>query len=274
MNMTNRFFPVAAILVALAFLLPVVGQQIDRQSVQFRVLLPEENARLAFDGKATKQSGVTRIFTTPPLELGYSYTYTLTATWGPNNYTEVIRTRIVQVKPGQAVEVDLRQADPKNPDKFHIRFVPTPDDVVEAMCKLAKVGKDDVVYDLGCGDGRIVITAVTDFKAKRGVGVDIDGKLVELSKAEAKKAKVEDRVQFRKQDVLEIKDLADASVVMMYMGEDVNLRLRPILQKSLKAGSRIVSHDFKMGDWKPDKTVMLTSAEDGEDHILYLWTIK
>jgi cyclopropane fatty-acyl-phospholipid synthase-like methyltransferase len=186
----------------------------------------------------------------------------------------VIRSRSVAVKPGQAIEVDFRKADPKNPDKFHIRYVPTPEDVVEAMCKLAKVGKNDVVYDLGCGDGRIVIAAVNDFHAKRGVGVDIDEDLVKLSKEEAKNAKVEDRVSFRKQDVLEIKDMADASVVMLYMGEDVNLRLRPILQKSLKPGSRIVSHDFNMGDWAPDKKITVYSNEDGDDHELYLWTIK
>jgi uncharacterized protein (TIGR03000 family) len=237
-------------------------------------LLPEEDAHLLIEGKMTKQTGVKRLFVSPPLEAGSTYTYLLTASWEPNNYTEVIRTRTIRVKPGEEVEVDLRKADPANPDKFHIRYVPTPDDVVEAMCKLAKVGKDDVVYDLGCGDGRIVITAVTDFKAKRGVGVDIDAKLVNLSKAEAKKAKVDDRVQFRTQDVLDIKDLGDASVVMMYMGEDVNLRLRPILQKSLKPGSRIVSHDFKMGDWQPEQTIKMVSEEDGDEHILYLWKIK
>ena len=168
--------------------------------------------------------------------------------------------------------LDLRKADDKNPDKFLIRFVPTPEDVVEAMCKIANVGKDDVVYDLGCGDGRIVITAITDFKAKRGIGVDIDGELVELSKKNAKAAKVDDRVAFRKLDVLTIKDLADASVVMLYMGEDVNLRLMPILKSTLKPGSRIVSHDFKMGDWKAEKTVKIFD-EFGDEHIVYLWTI-
>ena len=242
--------------------------------MQIRVLVPEKDAKLLVEGKLTKQQGTERDFVSPPLEPVGTYTYSLTASWWPNNYTKVIRSRNVQVKPGVPIEVDFRKADPKNPDKYHIRYVPTPENVVDAMCKLAKVGKDDVVYDLGCGDGRIVITAVQEYKAKRGVGVDIDEELVKLSKEEAKEAQVDDRVSFRKQDVLEIKDLADASVVMMYMGDDVNLRLRPILKKTLKAGSRIVSHDFKMGDWAPEKTISVYSEEDGEEHILYLWTIK
>ena len=191
---------------------------------------------MLIEQKATKQTGETRLFVSPPLEAGWKYVYTVTAKWQPNNYTEVIRTRVVEVKAGQTVEVDLRKADDKNPDKFLIRYVPTPEEVVTAMCKLGSVGKDDVVYDLGCGDGRIVITAITDFKAKRGVGVDIDGELVKLSIENAKDAKVADRVSFRKQDVLTIKDLGDATVVMLYMGEDVNLRLMPILKSTLKPG--------------------------------------
>ena len=242
--------------------------------VHLRVLMPQADAGLSVDGAATKQNGIERHFTSPPLEPGWTYRYTLKAVWEPNNYTKVTRTRRITVKPGDDVVIDLRRDDPANPDHFHIGFYTTPEDVVEAMLKLAKVGKDDVVYDLGCGDGRIVISAVKDFKAKRGVGIDIDAKLVRLAKEEAKKSKVEDRVQFRQQDVLELKDLADASVVMMYMGDDVNSRLRPILRKSLKAGARIVSHDFKMGDWEPDRVVRFTSDEDFEEHVLYLWTIK
>src|SRR5438046_9379949 len=122
------------------------------------------------------------------------------------------------------------------------------------MLRLANVGKDDLVYDLGCGDGRLVITAVEKFQAQRGVGVDIDPERIKDSNANAQKSRVQGKVEFRQGDVLEINDLADASVVMLYMGNDLNLRLRPILQKTLKPGSRIVSHRFLMGDWKPLKT--------------------
>ena len=241
-------------------------------SVQLRVLLPDDAAKLFIDDKLTQQKGAERWFVSPPLAAGHAYRYTVTAKWWPNNYTEVIRTRIVDVKAGQLVPIDLREADPRNPDNYHIRFVPTPEEVVDAMCNLAKVGPNDVVYDLGCGDGRIVITAVGDFKAKRGVGVDIDPHLVKLSRKFAAEAKVGDRVTFRQQDVLTIKDLGEASVVMMYMGEDVNLRLMPILKSTLMPGSRIVSHDFKMGDWKPERTVEVID-EFGEEHVIYLWTI-
>jgi uncharacterized protein (TIGR03000 family) len=271
--MPRRAFAFLCIVTSLALVGAAGGQTGSKKEAYLRVLVPQDDAKVLIDDKATKQKGADRLFETPPLEKARTFTYTVTATWWPNNYTEVVRTRTVEVKAGQETLLDLRKADPKHPDRFLIRFVPTPDEVVEAMCKLGKVGKDDIVYDLGCGDGRIVITAVTEFKAKRGVGVDIDKTLVEWSIDNAKKAKVADRVTFRKQDVLDIKDLGDATVVMLYMGEDVNLRLMPILKSTLKPGSRIVSHDFKMGTWKPEKTITVTD-EDGEDHEIYLWTIK
>lgn len=267
--MPRRIVAAACLLISLSL---AAAQTPGQQEAYLRVLVPQADAKLLIDDKATAQKGADRLFVTPPLADCGIFTYTVTATWWPNNYTEVVRTRTVAVKPGQETVLDLRQADPKNPDGFLIRFVPTPDEVVEAMCQLAKVGKDDIVYDLGCGDGRIVITAVADFKAKRGVGVDIDKQLVAWSRENAEKAKVADRVSFRQQDVLDIKDLGDATVVMLYMGEDVNLRLLPILKKSLRPGSRIVSHDFKMGTWQPEKTVKIW-AEDGDEHEIYLWTI-
>lgn len=245
----------------------------DARPVYLCVLLPDEDAKVLIDGKPTQQKGKDRLYVSPSITEGPGFAYTVTARWWPNNYTEVIRTRIVPVRAGQDVLVDLRQSDPAKPDDYHIRFEPTPEDIVEAMCKLAKVGPNDVVYDLGCGDGRIVITAITDFKAKRGVGIDIDPLLVRASQRYAAEAKVADKVSFRAQDVLTLKDLGDATVVMMYMGEDVNLRLMPILKKTLTPGSRIVSHDFKMGDWKPDRIEKIRD-DFGDEHFLYLWTIR
>jgi uncharacterized protein (TIGR03000 family) len=274
--MSRKLLWFTAVLVASGLWGSAGGQPATRQasngSATLRVLLPEDDATLLVDNASTKQTGTERVFASPPLDPRYSYSYTLTAKWEPNNYTEVIRTRVVQVRAGVEVEVDLRKPDPKNPDRFLIRFVPTPEEVVEAMCKLGGVGKDDVVFDLGCGDGRIVITAIKEFKAKRGVGVDIDPVLVGLSRENAKKEGVAKKVEFRQGDVLNIKDLSEASVVMMYMGEDVNLRLMPILKKTLKPGSRIVSHDFAMGDWKPDQKIRVID-DDGDDHDLYLWKI-
>jgi uncharacterized protein (TIGR03000 family) len=246
------------------------GQQ--AQTVTLRVLLPAANAKLTIQNQPTQQSGTERSFVSPPLLPGKEYTYTLSAFWEPNNYTKITRTRTIPVQAGKEIEVDLRQADDNQPDKMLIRYVPTPMEVVEAMLKLGEVAKDDVVFDLGCGDGRIVVTAVQKYGAKRGVGVDIDPERIKDSKATAKQAKVEGKVQFRMEDVLQIKDYSEANVVMLYMGNDLNLALRPILQKTLKPGSRIVSHRFTMGDWKPDKSITVTDGK-GTQYKLHLWKI-
>ena len=119
----------------------------EKQPAFVRVLLPTANAKVTIDDQATKQTGETRLFVSPPLDPAKDFTYTVTVKWDPNNYTTVIRTRVVDVKAGQQVEVDLRKADDKNPDKFLIIFIPTPTEVVEAMCKLANVGKEQVVID-------------------------------------------------------------------------------------------------------------------------------
>jgi uncharacterized protein (TIGR03000 family) len=238
-----------------------------------RVLVPQRRALVLVDGKpAPVTSGVIRVFLAPALGEGKKE-YEITAAWETNNYTRFFRTLKVAAKPGGTVIADLRKPDPTNPDRIEIRYVPTPDDVVERMCKLARVGADDVVFDLGCGDGRIVISAVADFNAKRGVGIDLSAERIRESIANARKRDISDKVEFRKGDVLKIDDLSSATVVMLYMGTDVNLRLRPILQKTLKPGARIVSHRFGMGDWKPDHSEIFEAA-DGEEYTIHLWTIR
>ena len=152
--------------------------------------------------------------------------------------------------------------------KKDVPYVPTPQVVVDEMLRLAKVTKDDVVYDLGCGDGRLVITAVNKFGAKRGVGVDIDPQRIKESNENAKAAGVTDRVEFVVQDLFET-NVRGATVVTLYLLPEVNLRLRPKLLSELKPGTRVVSHRFDMGDWKPEKTVTV----EGEGRTIYLWTI-
>ena len=145
-----------------------------------------------------------------------------------------------------------------------VPFVPTPQEVVDKMIELAGVKKGDVVYDLGSGDGRIVITAAK--KGARAVGFDVDGDLVKESRENIRKAGLEKLAEIKQQDILTV-DLSPATVVTMYLLPDVNLKLKPNLLKQLKPGSRVVSHAFDMGDWKPDKT------ERVNGRTIYLWTI-
>jgi SAM-dependent methyltransferase len=172
-----------------------------------------------------------------------------------------------EVRQGAQQATPTASQTPKEVKK-DVPYVPTPQNVVDEMLTLANVKKDDVVYDLGCGDGRLVITAVKKFGAKRGFGVDIDPQRIEESNANAKAAGVTDRVSFAVQDLFQT-DLKDASVVTLYLLPAVNLRLRPKLLSELKPGTRVVSHSFDMGDWKPEKTV--TVQPGGQT--LYFWTI-
>jgi SAM-dependent methyltransferase len=147
-------------------------------------------------------------------------------------------------------------------------YVPTPQDVAERMLELAQVTSKDVVYDLGCGDGRLVITAAKKYGA-RGVGVDIDPERIAESQANAKAAGVEQLVSFKLQDALEV-DVSPATVITLYLLSSSNLKLRPILTRQLRPGARIVSHAFSMGDWRPDKVETFTDG-NGSTRTLYLW---
>ncbi|GAB3550692.1 hypothetical protein GCM10027343_34060 [Noviherbaspirillum agri] len=154
-------------------------------------------------------------------------------------------------------------AQERKPD---VPYVPTPQDVVDRMLELAKVGKNDVVYDLGCGDGRIVITAAKEHGA-RGVGIDLNPERIAEAKANAERAGVNGKVSFRVGDLF-TSDFSEASVVTLYLLPDVNRALRPQLWKQLKVGTRVVSHDFDMGaKWPPEKTERVAGKT------LYYWTI-
>ena len=153
-------------------------------------------------------------------------------------------------------------------DRSLAPFVPTPYDVVNRMLTLAGVTQDDVVYDLGCGDGRIVITAAERFGA-RGVGVDIDPQRIAESNANAERAGVQHLVRFMEQDALEV-DVSEATVVTLYLLSSSNAKLRPILTRQLQPGARIVSHAFGMGEWEPDVTDRFED-ERGNTRTLHLW---
>jgi precorrin-6B methylase 2 len=149
-------------------------------------------------------------------------------------------------------------------------YVPTPNDVVAKMLETAGVKKGDVVYDLGCGDARILVTAAKKYGC-RGIGYEIHPGRFQLAKDNVKKNGVEELVEIRKQDIFEA-DLSGATVITLYLLPELNLRLVPQMEK-MKPGSRIVSHEYDMEGITPDKTVTITSREDADTHTIYLWTI-
>jgi len=153
--------------------------------------------------------------------------------------------------------------------KPEVPYVPTPEEVVEEMLRIARVGKADVLYDLGCGDGRIVITAAKKFGC-RGVGIDIDPQRIKESRENAIKEGVSDRVQFYQMDLFEA-DIGEATVVTLYLLSKVNLRLRPKLFKELNPGTRVVSHAFNMGNWEPDASSSVRTSDYLSEYIVDYW---
>jgi SAM-dependent methyltransferase len=151
-----------------------------------------------------------------------------------------------------------------------VPYVPTPEIVVAKMLELVKPTKDDVLYDLGSGDGRIVIEAARRF-GTRGVGIDLNPERIKEANENAEQANVADRVRFVLGDIFEA-NISEATIVTMYLLPDVNLRLRPKLLAQLGPGSRIVSHDYDLGDWTPQTTVTVKNP-GGREHTVHFWVV-
>jgi uncharacterized protein (TIGR03000 family) len=231
------------------------------------------DAELFVENAPIEGTGANRIVESRPLEPGRSYRYLFTVRWRSVGYSELVRSKAVEFTAGETVRVDLTR-DEGN-DRARVVYIATPKDVAAAMVALAQITPDDVVYEPGCGDARITIAAV-NAGARKGVGIDIDPDLVTEARANVKAAGLEDRIEIRQGDALDIKDLADATVVLLFMGEEFNLLFRPILWRQLKVGTRVLSHRFTMGDdWKPDKSVSSTDKESSYpgQFDLHLWTI-
>jgi SAM-dependent methyltransferase len=157
---------------------------------------------------------------------------------------------------------------PPNAAEMHegeVLYLPTPQPVVDAMLTLAGVNRNDVVYDLGSGDGRIPISAARD-RGARGVGIELDGRMIDRARCNAREAAMERLVEFRQEDLFRA-DLRDATVVTLFLFPEMNRRLLPKLRADLRPGTRIVSHRFGLGDWAPERTV------DAGGHPLLLWTV-
>lgn len=161
-----------------------------------------------------------------------------------------------------ALQAQIVDPAEREPD---VVFVPTPQPVVDAMLAMANVRDGDILYDLGSGDGRIPVTAARKFKV-RAVGIDIDPQRIREARANAEQAGVTDRVTFKQEDLFKT-NFSDATVITLYLLPSLNEKLRPRLLAELKPGTRIVSHDFRMGDWEPEKT------QEVEGKTIYFWTI-
>jgi len=186
----------------------------------------------------------------------------------------LLRSREVQYLTAAVLSAAMAAAQSSSPRREpDVPYVPTTEAAVEAMLKLAGVKKTDIVYDLGCGDGRIVISAAKNFGA-RAVGIDINPVRIGEARENAKKSGVEKLVRFEENDLFEA-NFREATVVTLFLLPHINLKLRPKLLEDLKPGTRVVSNTFDMGDWKPDKEVIVPDTTDDSylSHKLYLWTV-
>jgi uncharacterized protein (TIGR03000 family) len=267
-------FPLAWIAVLLA---AGTAESQETRRAQLHVRLPAD-AQLTIDGHKTRQTGATRLFYSPPLVREKSYHYTFVWTYRKDGKT-YRASKVIYCRAGDNPEEDLRNVKGEevetegtesstNPArKLDVKFVETPPEVVNKMLQMAGIKASDVVYDLGCGDGRIVIAAADKYKCK-AVGFDLDDKRVREAKAKVMAAALDDQVTIEKKDLFEV-DLKPASVIMLYLRPDLNDRLVPQL-KQLKPGSRIVSHNFEIKGYPPKETA--TVPVKGEsDHKVYLW---
>ncbi|HEY1371109.1 MAG TPA: methyltransferase domain-containing protein [Candidatus Binatia bacterium] len=193
-------------------------------------------------------------------------------TWGLLFWVALVAflTAGALLSPARRVIVPAVQAQDEESKKI-VPYVPTPQEVVDKMLDMAQVKKGDVVYDLGSGDGRIVVTAAKKYGV-RAIGFEIDPQRIKESHENIKKAGVDKLVEIRQQDIRTV-DLSLASVLTMYLLPEVNLMIRPNIWSQMKPGSRVVSHDFDMGDWKPVREEHVKDSS-GWEHTLYLWRVE
>jgi uncharacterized protein (TIGR03000 family) len=286
MHRTPSFPACALAALALGTPMPAAhGQEPGGQQPAYIQVYVPEDATLSFDSYKTRQTGTLRRFRSPPLPSGRGFYYVVKATWQEQG-KPIVREQEAHVRAGQETTLVFSTEERPGPAAYpqpkpsattateqrsrtpDVVFVPTPQEVVDRMLELAGVKKDDVVYDLGCGDGRIVVTAAKKYGCK-AIGFDIDPERVKESRANVKKNKVEGLVTIRQADVFTL-DLRPASVVTLYLLPQLNVKLMPQLAK-LKPGSRIVSHDFDMKGAKPKQEVKV--KVDDEEHTIYLWTV-
>ncbi|MBI3822013.1 MAG: class I SAM-dependent methyltransferase [Planctomycetes bacterium] len=254
----------------------------DKVLTEITILVPDkgqEETVVKVNGKKLDGEGPKRIYRAA-LDKGKIFKFKIEALIEPNNYTKITRRKEIAIKGGENdnVKIDMTAdqsfEEVSKADDIVVRFVPTPDDIVDEMSKLAKITKDDVVYDLGCGDAVMLVRPIMKFGAKKGVGVEYDPEVLKKAIENVKKNKLEDKIVLRQGDMLKLqpKDVEDATVVLLYIGDDLGRRVSPVLKNTLKPGSRIVSHRFLLGDWKADKSITV-KGQDGGEYELHLWIV-
>ena len=236
--------------------------QEDRKTVLVEVYLPED-ARLFFEGQEMKATGTMRRFLSPPLPPG-KYTYTIKAIIPSPNGPRTV-THKIDVRPGDFESIDLRE--PGKRPIVDVEYEPTPQNVVDALLKLAKVTDKDVVWDLGCGDGRIPVTAAKEYGCKAS-GFDIDPELVKDSLANVRKQGVERLVTIEQHDIFKLDLSKGPTVVTLYLLPRLNAKLLPQLRK-LPPGARVISVAHRMADIKPDEQIVVDTELGKFD--VYLW---
>jgi uncharacterized protein (TIGR03000 family) len=249
---------------------PDRARQSASRTARLTVRVPHDDTELSLDGRVIAGTGTTREVDAPAPGSTGPQSVVLTATWKPNGYTTMTRTKSVSLRAGDRLTVDLTREDPG--DRVRVIYVPTPADVAAEMVRLAAVTAADVVFEPGCGDARITIAAIKA-GAKRAICVDLDPERAEESRANVTQAGLADRIDVRQGDALDVKDLSEVTVVFLYMGDHFNQLIRPVLWRTLAPGARIVSHRFTMGDWQPDRTVTVQSDDGGGTYDLHLWTV-
>ncbi len=274
--LTWTVFGVGFILVVLVSLLASLTgmsafaqQPANATRSKVKVNVPQDDAELVIEGKPTRTIGKSREYDTPDLEPGKKYLYEIKVVWKPNKFTTLTRTRVVKFVAGDEVTVDLTAAQPT--DTADVLLKPATADVLKDMADAAKLTKDDVVFEPKAADARGLIAAVSA-GAKRAVGVQPDADKVKAITQAVTKAELEGKIDVLKVPPAECKDYAEATVVFLYLGEEGNAALLPTLLRDVKAGTRVVSYRFTMGEWKPTATRKGTNA-DGDEYEIHTWTV-
>jgi uncharacterized protein (TIGR03000 family) len=256
-------------MVGLTALPLLAGQESDSRAAKLRLLVPAA-AKVTIDDRATTSVGDERVYETPALAPGKTFTYQIKATWEDGG-VKIVRMAAAKVQAGKETVVDLRPGS-KDGSSSQIIFLPTPDVVIAKMLEMAKVAKDDVVFDLGCGDGRMLVAAAKSLGA-RGVGIDLDPQRVKEALANVQKEKVDNLVEIRHGDALRVPDLESATVILLYMLPEFMAKLKPVVVKQCKPGTRIVAHDYPFPDWEPQRRLTLPSKGRLTQHTMYLWVV-